>query len=357
MTRCIRLCARIADKAEDLAIRQARDDLRLAANRTITGLYIGTDGVPPHTAAYRMMSGIKGHSATYVATTQTVSGGVRSAVATHVYDRWRTDRRDIEAGRKSLATFRRLPLLMRRQEVEVIDHEHVALLIWGRAPGQAPRWVRVEVWPTGRRYRSLWRRIVGHEVQHGDARLQMDRLHRWYLLLSYSEDVEERSASGGTLTLTLTGECWHAVHTSPDGEVIDERDFRPSGQFWLAWSRELQLFRQIGECNRQEYEVRTGRGRGAKIAPLERRRDKYRLRIEDMCRVMAAAIVRYAVQEKCSIVLPKLKGEAVRQQNRTEDVRPRETRAVLRSRFLRRQRGKVEELIRSAAEHHGVSLL
>jgi hypothetical protein len=55
-------------------------------------------------------------------------------------------------------------------------------------------------------------------------------------------------------------------------------------------------------------------------------------------------------------VLPKLKGEAVRQQNRTEDVRPRETRAVLRSRFLRRQRGKVEELIRSAAEHHGVSL-
>lgn len=361
MIRSIRLNARVLDKAEDKQLRLARDDLRLAANKVMTRLYLRDQedtrhDEAPHTAAYRMLGGIKGHEPAYEPTTTApVAGGVRSAVATLVHDRYREDRRDIETGRKSLATFRRLPLVVRKQEISIPDPEHIDCLIWGKP---SPRKVRFEVWagPRDTRTRKLWRAIAAGEVKHGDLRLTMDRLGRWYILLAHHHEAPEAKTVGAVLGVAIEGGEWRGVLLRPDGTSEVERFALPIN-FWDLWSRDLRLFREIGRANRLDYGLRAGRGRGGKIAPIERRRRRYGARVEDAARVLARAVTRHALGAGAVIALTDLRGEAVAAIDATEAVSPRGSRAEIRARFLRRNRGRVHELIASACARDGVAVV
>jgi len=352
--RCIRLSLRLSDD-ESRALKVARDDLRIAANAVMRDLYLREqeepDGVAPHTYAYRRLGGVKGLEPAYVPTGEPVGGGVRSAVATHCYARWRTDRRDVARGEKSLATFRRLPLMLRRQEARVVDHEHVEMLVWGKPN---PRWVRAECWPAGRRQRKTWRQIARGKIRHGDLKLQLDRLGRWYGLLAYEEEPETISAgAGGVVALEVRGGSLAGLHLRSGGKT-EALDYPPPCNFWRLWEEWLRWRREVGRCARKDYELREGRGRARKLAPLGARREKYERRIEDACRIMARAAVNYASSEGAAIAITAQIGRTEEQQDESEDVRPRETRAELRSRFLRRNRQRLMDRVRTAAESAGV---
>lgn len=144
---------------------------------------------------------------------------------------------------------------------------------------------------------------------------------------------------------------------SPDGTWQEER-FSPPANFWQLWARDLQLRREIGRTNRLDYALRAGRGRARKIRPFEQRRAKYERRVEDACLVLACAVARYAEKEGVHCVaLTRTIGEVVAEQDQTEDVRPRETRAEIRSRFLRRNRARIVERIKTACEPRGIKLV
>lgn len=376
-TRCIRLGARIVvegakddkekeriEAIEHRALLLARDDMRLTANRTITELYVRTrkppePGAPKvalHTQAYRLISGVHGETSTYEPTQpeNRVSGGVRSAVATHVYQRLSTDLSKIKNGETSLATFRRLPLLVRKQEVTIRDHETVELLFYGRPK---PRRVRFHVWPCGRHSVSTWRAIVGGTLSSGDVRLQLDRKGRWFILLSHSILTPDPRVDGGVLGVEISPSGLQGVVLQPTGD-LDFETFPPPCHFWRLWARDLDIRRQIGRANRLDYDLRGGRGRAKKLKPFDRLREKYRLRVLDACRVMAAALARYAAEAGVrAVALAKLKGEVEKQQDRTEDVVPRETRAEMRSKFLRQNKGQLDALIRTACEGRGIKVL
>lgn len=361
-TRCIRLQARLERRAEHVELLRARDDLRLAANRTMTLIHTrgALNGEPLHTTAYRAVSGIRGEEATYEpTTTQPIAGGCRSAVATLVYQRYREDRGKIRRGEKSLATFRRLPLLFRRQEVGVLSHEALELLVWGRAPGHPPRRLTFAVRPAGSRHRAVWRAVVAGTLRYGDARLQLDRLGRWYVLLSHEVLTPEARATGGVLGVELGADRFAvAAHLSALGELEDTEVFPSPLNFWRHWQQDLRIRREIGRANRKDYGLRAGKGRGRKLRPLEKRRARYEARIVDACRVVAHAIVRYAIEHGCrAVAVPNLRTAAKRQQDATEDVQPRETRADIRSRFLRRNRGRLRDAIAAKCEEHGIELL
>lgn len=358
--RTIRLNAKLENESDNKSLLVARDDLRLAANRTITRLYLGEtkQGESQHTAAYRIVSGIAGHEpAAYQPTDggNVLCGGARSALATLVHDRFKKDAKDIETGKKSLATFRRIPVLVRQSEVKVLGNEYVELGIYGKPN---PRRLKFKVWPAGRRQRATWRAIVLGTLRYGDARLQTDRLGRWYILLSHHAMVEESKPDGiivcadvraGTLKALCAG-----VGDSLEKDA-ERQDFPPSANFWRLWEQDLATRRAIGLTNRLEYELREGRGRQHKLEPIYRRRERYRLRVEDMCHCMARALVNWAKKQEANrIVLWNPVGKVQLQQDATEDTHPRKTRAEMRARFLREQRTKLSDLIKQKAELAGI---
>lgn len=375
VTRATRLpCRVLLDDCKP--IWTAMDDLRQCGNRILTELYLVRQGVkqpptirgrdgkektqPLRSYAYSLMAGTCGVSPVYTPGGRIVSGGVKSAFSSAMYQRLQTDWKEIQRGEKSLSNLTNVPIPLRAQEVKIVAEDRIRLLIWASKTGPSCS-IAIRVFPRGAGQRAVWRHIRGGDYKLGDCRLSWDkRRKRWFFSASFSMPVknglpggEEDRALGVDINMVNLAAC-EAVNGS--GIVRGSyREFPLPVPFWRLFERELKARRERQRCNQKEYGLRVGRGRSRKLRVSEVYGDRFRRTIETAAKHLASAVIAHAKNIGCStIVVEDFSDYDQLLVDETEQMsRNRQRRRHYRT-FLRFNRYRLLKLIGDVAEREGL---
>lgn len=360
----------------------AMDDLRAAANRGISALFMLKLGllpwpveepkrpkpgasmearkVPIRTLCYRAMNGGWQPFGTPMYQPREGAPAVSSSVlldlAGYLYTRLQTDWVDIQHGDRALPTFRSIPIGSPYVEVDK-ELGTVTFSLW------AGRGRRITVRP--RRLDSRSWRTLRSATKFGGARLVWDRppgrAGKWFLSLSVEVPKVDRTSAALICAVRLGMEttCTLAYAERDTGAPVRAGDqINLPASAWQAVRRVARERTARGEWNRKERGLREGRGRARKLRAVEGLGDEVARVTDTAVRQVAAAVVRTAISRGASVLaLPDLAHWSVASElDRSEDM-PDGDRQARRRWYFSFHQGALRQRIRQAAEREGLLVI
>lgn len=359
---------------------KAQDDLRAAANRTISALYmlrIGTvpwpeaeaqrgankgtvRKVPLQTLCYQALSGAWQPFGTPLYApaegNQRVSSHALLDLAGMIHTRIQTDWVEIQRGQKSLPTWRSMPIGSPYVEV---DRElgTVTFSLWagrGRKVTVRPRKLDTASW-----------RDLRRAVKYGGCRLTWDkpsgRTGKWFLSLSVELPTETRAQAPlvAAVRLGMLTTCTVAYVSRETGKLLGRTDSVDlPASTWRAVRRVEKARTERGAWNRKDHGQRVGRGRDRKLRVVEGLGDIVQRTTDTAIRQVAAAVVSTAIQRGAAVLaLPDFAHWSVASEmDKTADL-PEGDRAAHRRWYFRFHQGTLRQRIREAAQREGLAVI
>lgn len=359
----------------------AEGDLRRAANLAMSALYqlkLGTipwpeaeakkgvdkgkvRKVPLRTLCYQALSGgwqPFGHPLyTPGGGHERVSSNALLDLAGYLFVRIRDDWPAVQMGKKSLPTWRSVPIGSPYVDVDK-ETGSISFALWAGRAG------RVTVRPRkldGRGWSDLRR-----AVKFGTCRLTwyqpVGRKGRW--MLSVSAQFEKRAPDPaqkplvaavrlGMLTTCTLAYCEPGKSSVGRADSVDL-----PGSTWRSVRRIERERTERGEWNRRDRGQREGRGRERKLRATQGLSDTVARVTDTAVRQVAAAVVATAVRRGATVLaLPDLQAWSVAQEmDRTRDL-PEEGRAAHRRWYLRWHQGALRQRIEQAAQLRGLTVV
>jgi hypothetical protein len=292
-------------------------DLTAAANRLIGALWqvrIGTlpwptreakgggeERVPLQTLAYQGLSGkwrpfgTSLYAPIYSSTT--ASSAVILDLASSVHTRLDEDFVDIQRGKRSLPTFRSLPLGLTTHGVEVAANGDVTLRLW---PGKGANSITVAPRKIDASARVILRRCAEGTLKAGGAKLAWvapeGRKGKWLLSVQWTGDVERATGEVfAGLDLGLRQSATLCCVSTATGKATRSTDIlRLPASVMRGWRRWEAERRERGGSNRAVFQRRAGRGVGRKMRSLDALQNKQARLVDAEVAELAAGIVRQA---------------------------------------------------------------
>lgn len=364
---------------------RAQGDITRAANRVMTALWgIRTglmsqphwghdypngrfpggekDGqpVPIRSLAYQGLSGKwapLGEPFYKASGPQAVSSKVLLHVAGVVNTRLDKDFKEVLVGKKSLPTFRELPLGAQGQAVSLDSRGWFVFPVW-----EGRRDNRITVAPTRLRGggQVILRRLVSGEYKLGDVKLYRDKnTGKWSLSVSWTGEVQEPESNlvaGLDLGIVNTTMLAYVDMTTMEAQHPRDRVNIPESVF-RHWRREERERSERLRFNRDVQEVRTGRGRDRKLRVVEVLRRRISNHVDTVVHQTAAAVA--STLEKRGVrllVMEDLTGFTAQKLAEYEALEGQK-RSEARKRFLRWHQGALRAAIRNAVEQKGVEVI
>lgn len=335
LTRSIKFEVMFPDtrKSDRLALYQrlwgVQSDLTRAANHLLSALWQVTLGhlqlpqrdgkaIPLLSAAYQGLSGAwqpYGHPlyTPYEGkgrVNSRASGGVISELSSRVLVRLKTDTADIRAGKKSLATFKALPIPMRRSEVVLREDGRIDLVVFG---GRQNNRVTIAPRNVDEGQAALLARCQKGELKHGSATLSWTQRPgakgKWMFSLAWTDEAHELATAEAPEDLVAGIDLGieHAVWISYIGLDGTAKKFNDTIEFPRATIRAVgEVKREAGQrlrWNKQAFGVREGRGVSRKIRPTEHLGDRVARTHTTMLKQICSATLAYAKERGAKILV------------------------------------------------------
>jgi IS605 OrfB family transposase len=353
-------------------LQTLQKDLTRASNRLSTFYYFlqteqlprpkkdtGED-VPLKTLAYRAFNGEWqpfGRPLYKATTKHPPSSALLLGASGRVYQRIQTDKAEITAGKKSLATFRLVPLTFPAQTVRFEREGTMLLPLWAHEAKQKRLEIGLAFGARDHGAQAIYTRIKTGVYKLGSVQLFQDkRTNRWTASISYTQPVESIMPASPCIVGIDSGIAASATLAcvNAKGEVQSNR-----ATLNLPADLDRALMRIF---RRKQQTARTarprGRGRKRALRGVHATRDAYARRVQDAVRRLAAAIVKKVQQfGATSIHMEQLT-------HWSQDAMLKETAALegksrrWRRRFFTRWRhAALVEAVQCAAEKVGIAFI
>ena len=303
-----------------------QNDLVRASNQLISAMYqlkIGTVEWPLHatkvdangapqkrslkTLAYQGLSGSwqPFGRPMYVARGERASSAVLVETANLVHDRLNTDFMDILLGKKSLSTFRSIPLGFAAKSMNLLDDGRMSLPVFAGRKG------RVKIgWRKLGTQKAIYQRIRSGHYKLGSCKLSWHkppgRKGRWMLSMSWTGEIE--AASDGPVRIAAvhlgimsTASIAYLDANGAPTRYKDIVDFPDSAV--RAWRRLEKERRTRQNYNRNEVGARQGRGRNRKLRVSRAIGNKVQRLVETTVEQLAAQVVATVKRRGASVLV------------------------------------------------------
>jgi hypothetical protein len=313
-----------------------------------------------------------------------VAGNALLDAAGRVHTRIKTDYKDITMGKKSMSTFRQVPVGVVGASVSFGAADAVTLQIWGKDTQRKTVTVRPRKLDGGQL--AILRHCAAGTYKHGNAALiwhqPIGRKGKWMLTLAWTkvssatlgldvvgqgggsqaQDGQANRASrveliaGVHLGMLSTASVAYIKH---DGEVLRKKDILDLANSAVrAYERMFQEKRQRSNTNRNELHLREGRGRQRKLRVVEAFGEKGS-RIVDTAVKQLAALVVSAAQRKgaTTLAIEALTHWSVATALDELPLGTNRQRAAHRRWYFRWHQGALRQAIHDAAELAGLTVL
>jgi len=318
ITKTIKLRITKFDTADWKTLRKSlysvKKDLCKTANAIISRLFAMDCGalpkpkkddqkndMPLSTYCYRLITGKNGEKV-YDPYLLEVGGGVKSALAQKIWQRYRTDKKKIHRGEQSLPNFKgNLPIPIRQQEIKIINKNTIQITIWAKKEKMPP--IKISVKPNGNNYIVIWDNIVGGKYKYKSAELNVDKKHRWFIHLVYSFEPTTINNAKNTvlgIDIGMTDLACCALYDIDNKIFIQYKKFSSPVKFWKIFQMSLRQRKEVGESNNANYNIRSGKGMKRKIRPLSKLSDKYNRQKNDVIHNVVSAIISFCIDNKCN---------------------------------------------------------
>lgn len=291
------------------------------------------------------------------------SGGVLSETANTVLSRLKTDLTDIRSGKKSLATFREMPICYRASEVTLRDDGGIELVTFAGRKNN-----RVTVFPRNldASQRQLLAKCREGTLSYGSARLQWRQRPgtkgKWFFSLAWTDKTHEIApvqegpeAVIAGIDLGIEHAIWIA-YTGSDGRPKRYNDVLEFPASVLqATARRKQEQRERLRWNRKEFGLRTGHGRHRKLRVVEHLGDVVSRTHDTMIRQLASAAIEKARARGATlIVLEDHKDWSVNRMHSEAEGHSSSRAAQLRKDYFRWHQGAMRVALEQYAEKVGL---
>lgn len=366
------------------------NDITRACNQAISALWLVTLGqlsrptrtladgnvkdVPLRTLAYQAFSGAwqpygyplytpyegKGRC------NPAAAGGVLSETAAAVLTRLKTDANDIRSGKKSLATFREMPICYRASEVTLRPDGAIELVTFA---GRKNNRVTIRPRKLDASQRALLARCAEGQLKYGSARLQWKQRPgtkgKWLFSLTWTDPnhaVQPASLSAPALVAGVDLGIEHAIWVAYTDEAGQPRRYNDVIEFPAAvlhaTAKRRKAQRERLRWNRKDVGLRTGRGRDRKLRVVAHIGDVVTRTHTTMVRQLAAAAVEKARARGASLlVLEDHKDWSVHRMHAEADDRSRSEAARLRATYFRWHQGAMRAALEQYAEKVGLQCI
>jgi len=372
-----------------------QSDLTRAANRVISALWL-VDGlgqlahpvepparkpndparpVPLATLAYRGMNGswqpfgkpcyepYNGNPA--------AAAGVLCEIGATILTRHKTDKKDILAGKQSIATFREIPVSFRGQDYRVREDGCFELTAFGIADKKRSARVVIRPRKLDNSQNEILHRCRSGQYKTGSARLWWSKREgqkgKWLFSMSWTDEgivaVEAPEPALEPEKLIIAGidtgirhAAWIAF-CEMDGSVL------PKPAIIQFPSRTLRAVVRISkerkersEFNREALGLREGRGRVRKMRVVEKIGDKVERMNETMVEQMAASAIEACKKRGAKIVVLEDHGDwsVDNMHGRADRSATKSEAAKIRASYFRWHQGAMREALKSVAEREGL---
>lgn len=293
------------------------------------------------------------------------SGGVLSETANVVLNRLQTDFIDCLSGKKSLPTFREMPISYRASETEFREDGGIELVTFNGRRNN-----RISVWPRklDDGQRAIFNRLRDGTYKTGCSRLQWIKRKggkgRWMISIAWTDEKHEANAiePGKSLVAGIDLGIEHAVWIAYTDLGGVARRFNDTIEFPGNILRSIAQRRrertQRSRWNRDDFGLRTGRGRGRKMRVVNHLSDTVVNTHDTMIRQLAAATVKKAIARGATvIVLEDHKDWSVERMHEEADQHSKKRAAQIRHTYFRWHQGAMRVAIQNAAEKAGLTVL
>lgn len=368
-------------------LRRSMDELRDAANRMIRILWLldqreipwpeaprargaqkGVVAKVPHqTLAYRLLSGDwKVGEDVVFANASGLLAQTFCTLTTRVLTRIKEDAWEVKVGKKSLPTFRQLPI----EYPAVYVHDWTENNEFTLKTYKDGHNVRVRPRKLDGSRLAILRRIRTGEYKLGSVQLVRDqppeRHERWFVSISYTTpEVVDAPAPvterGEGLVCGVDIGIRHAafcVFVKPDGEVARMSPLVigfPRRTLRAVERIEVER-KQRSEYNRADLDLRSGRGRDRKLRPLLKIGDKVRRANDTMVSQIVSRVVRGAKAKGATLlVIEDHSGWSTEQlHDRADNARTLREGARIRRNYFRWHHGEMAAKLKQVAEREGL---
>jgi len=363
------------------ALAQAMGEATDAANRAVTALWALEEGVfhrPPHptkagkflssdTLAYQCFSGKWQPTGEpmYRPKGRGLAGAVKRNLGKHVAKRLKTDLKALRRGKQALPHFKLLPLIISGSAVSISPDGRFTLQVWEGTDKKNNRIVVKPVnLPHGQKdiLSRIISRIISGEYKMGDVKVYKDRRKdKWMMSVAWTGEV--KAVTNGNLVAGLDlGIVTTATITYIDrdtGEKIEGYDLVNIPKTTIrAWNRVTREQRERFKFNRDEYDQRTGKGRGRKLRVVQAISDKKGRLVDSAIKETAAAVVRVCQRRGVTtLVMENLTGITDEKLRDYEALETNRQRAAARKWFLQWQQGALRSAIKTALEGAGIEVI
>lgn len=288
-------------------------------------------------------------------------GGVLRATATHVYDRLQTDFKFISAGKRQMATFANMPILIDANEI-VLGQDGITLTVF---EGRRNNRVKIRPRKLDAGQSAILRRCGDGTLKHGSAKLWWHQREgakgKWMFAMSWTDkDHALMTPAAESLVAGVDLGIEHAVWVAYTDQAGNSKKFNDVIEFPRHVSRAVTAVkkerRTRGKWNRKEFGLRTGHGQQRKLRAVEMLGDKIARMNDTMIRTIASATVAYAKKRGAAvIVLENHKNWSVgRLHAKADDADTKREAAQIRNSYWRWHQGAMRAAIMATAEREGM---
>lgn len=359
-------------------------DLTRAANRAISAMWLlqlgmypwpqKEDGAPVslQTLAYQLLSGKwqpAGRPSYEPGPDAPVAGSnVLVQLSNDVLTRINTDLQDIKAGRKSLATFREVPIPFPGSVVRPQADGSFLLSVYAGRKGNLLR-VRPRKLDTSTN--AIMHRIREGRYTHGSAKLWRDaRNAKWFMALSWTDKAYEvatlptdpAEATDVIVAGVDTGiqhACWVAFVNGATGEPLPKAEIvQFPSRTTRGVSRISRERRERLQYNRADLGLREGRGRTRKLRVVAAIGDKIdRMHTTMISQIAAATVNKIKERGATVMVIEDHSHWSETKMHRGADEQTRSEAARTRAAYYRWHQGAMRVALAQVGEREGLKVI